>query len=742
MACLSMEGFVGNGALKRVLPKLIEEGWDDVPTLKLMKPEDMDAINMTQQQKDALEMRSYLHECALIQYGDKLESSGKCLSKLLGLSTDEISSQFGMKRGHIARFMEKITANYSAPDPLQQPPYGHTSESELNETSKASSRRRSVVEASKMDPELYREAMGSKENKCNNDDVFNYMRYINGQQLELQFTSNKNTVLHVAAQFGKQKYVTTILKKRPSLSLLHCLNIDRETSLHIAVREGHFDIVKALIEYAKRLDHEEVESGGGAAKEMLRAPNKDNDTALHMAVRNPRNLDMVEWLTKEDLEFTHLPNNAKETPLYLAAERQHNDMVFMILKNCTSPAYGGPKGQTALHAAASHSWKTESTTHLLKKKPDLIKKTDDYGWIPLHYAARYGNEIGVSEILKIDKSVAYITTDEKDDEKTALHIAAAQGNVCVMEELLSQCPDCWEIVNSKGQNILHIALDMEQKKVIKCILEKAWIIHLINQKDIEGNTPLHLFPTVFWDNMLVQKWKLWNHFSGDQKALNNKNETPKEIQLSHKKDSFHTLRRISGRNIVRMDQDLIPKLKKTRRENREKRKVRLEENNRRVQTHLIVATLIATVTFAAGFTMPGGYDGNQGPKQGMPVLLRTATFQVFVITNTIAMICSISAGFLYASASFYNEVKNQEHRHLIAFWLILVAMGAMVVAFITGTFTMLSHSLGVAITVCIVGSFSFFIFIPEVFKLYDYEYITDPDSAIISEEIRIMFQDT
>ncbi|KAL7180891.1 hypothetical protein ACSBR1_039867 [Camellia fascicularis] len=324
----------------------------------------------------------------------------------------------------------------------------------------------------------------------------------------------------------------------PSLSLLCCLNIDRETSLHIAVREGHFDIVKSLIKCAKRLDHEEVESGGGAAKEMLRAPNKDNDTALHMAVRNPRNLDMVEWLTKEDPEFTHPPNNAKETPLYLAAERQHNDMVSMILKNCTSPAYGGPKGQTALHAAASHNWKTESTIRLLEENPDLIKETDEYGWIPLHYAARYGNVIGVSKILKIDKSVAYITTDEKDDEKTALHIAAAQGNVGVMEELLLQCPDCWEMVNSKGQNILHIAVDMEQKKVIECILEKSWIIHLINQKDIEGNTPLHLFATVFWDDMLLQKWKLWDHFSGDQKAPNNKNETPKDIQLSHQKQIF------------------------------------------------------------------------------------------------------------------------------------------------------------------------------------------------------------
>lgn len=51
-----MEDFVGNGALKELLPKLVEEGWDDVPTLKIMNAEDMDAINMTPQQKVGLPM--------------------------------------------------------------------------------------------------------------------------------------------------------------------------------------------------------------------------------------------------------------------------------------------------------------------------------------------------------------------------------------------------------------------------------------------------------------------------------------------------------------------------------------------------------------------------------------------------------------------------------------------------------------------------------------------------------------
>lgn len=51
MASFSMEEFVGKGVLKGLLPKLLEEGWDDVPTLKIINSEDMNAVNMTQEQK-------------------------------------------------------------------------------------------------------------------------------------------------------------------------------------------------------------------------------------------------------------------------------------------------------------------------------------------------------------------------------------------------------------------------------------------------------------------------------------------------------------------------------------------------------------------------------------------------------------------------------------------------------------------------------------------------------------------
>ncbi|XP_031121718.1 uncharacterized protein LOC116024847 [Ipomoea triloba] len=117
MASFAVEEFIGDGCLKTLLPMLLEEGWDDVPTLKIMTSEDMAEINMTQQQKDALEIRSYLHSRALMQYADSLETSGKTFTQLLSLSSSDLSSQFGMKRGHIARFIDRTNAYGANPLP-------------------------------------------------------------------------------------------------------------------------------------------------------------------------------------------------------------------------------------------------------------------------------------------------------------------------------------------------------------------------------------------------------------------------------------------------------------------------------------------------------------------------------------------------------------------------------------------------------------------------------------------------
>ncbi|KAK2990403.1 hypothetical protein RJ640_001735, partial [Escallonia rubra] len=336
-----------------------------------------------------------------------------------------------------------------------------------------------------MDLSLYQAAVGGKV------DIILQHR----TNLEHQLTPNKNTVLHVAAMFGNTACANEVLRYSPSLFCR--VNIQGDTPLHIAARNGFSDIVQVLVECTTKLDRQRA----GAGKEMLRTLNKENDTPLHEAVRNCR-FDVVKLLVEKDPDFSCPANNAEETPLYLASEKGYHDFVSLILETCTEPAYSG------------------SMASLLGWKPSLVKETDLHGWTPLHFAARFGYASIVSQLLEADKSLGYIA--DSDDKNTALHIAAGQGHINVMREFFKHCPDCSEMVNARGRNFLHIAVEHERRKATTYILKKcAIVISLINQKDIDGNTPLHLLATSDCPQL-----GLISHSGADRNAFNKDNLTP------------------------------------------------------------------------------------------------------------------------------------------------------------------------------------------------------------------------
>ncbi|ONK68241.1 uncharacterized protein A4U43_C05F9160 [Asparagus officinalis] len=155
MASFSMEEFLGDGALRGLVPKLVEGGWDDVPTVKMMNSEDMDSMKLTRQQKDALEIRSYLHDRSLMIYADRLEASEKSLVELLNTNIAVLSSQFGMKRGHIARFIDRTSACRISMPPYLTParersmsPYSISSSTKRQLNVRTSDRGSSVFEPS------------------------------------------------------------------------------------------------------------------------------------------------------------------------------------------------------------------------------------------------------------------------------------------------------------------------------------------------------------------------------------------------------------------------------------------------------------------------------------------------------------------------------------------------------------------------------------------------------------------
>ncbi|KAI8011554.1 hypothetical protein LOK49_LG06G02029 [Camellia lanceoleosa] len=128
------------------------------------------------------------------------------------------------------------------------------------------------------------------------------------------------------------------------------------------------------------------------------------------------------------------------------------------------------------------------------------------------------------------------------------------------------------------------------------------------------------------------------------------------------------------------------------------------------ETHLIVATLAATETLAAGFTVHGGFNDNDGPHQGMANLTRVTTFKAFLITDTIAMSLSIFIVFLHFYSSFTRYIEQLDIPTLATVVLTSWAMSAMLLGFVTGTYAMLEHSSSHAISVCVVTFLPFFIF--------------------------------
>ncbi|KAL0710401.1 hypothetical protein Bca4012_017379 [Brassica carinata] len=117
---------------------------------------------------------------------------------------------------------------------------------------------------------------------------------------------------------------------------------------------------------------------------------------------------------------------------------------------------------------------------------------DKEGFSPLHAAAGAGQAETVRAILGIDKKLCRL---KGRDGKTPLHVAAMRGKTDVIREIVSSCVDCLEDETVQGQTALHLAVMHQEIGAVVAIVElitETNRIEVLYKKDEQGNTALHL----------------------------------------------------------------------------------------------------------------------------------------------------------------------------------------------------------------------------------------------------------
>ncbi|KAH9324311.1 hypothetical protein KI387_004489, partial [Taxus chinensis] len=560
--------------------------------------------------------------------------------------------------------------------------------------------------------------------------------YSKHEKIVNEITPQGNTVLHIAAKRGHANFVNELVGLEPEL--VKKANCKGDTALHEAARRGYANVVEALLGHGRNavvpLVDKDVEGLQAAEiEDLISFQNAEKNTALHEAAKGGHG-DVVSVLLKYNEDVASDVNQAGESPLFKACEEGHLKVVRQLLRSAPSLHYDRSYDKkTFLHAALLGGHK-DVAAYLLRELPELAKSSDKFGSTPLHLAtfreAKH-TEI-VKELLRVDSSACY-----KFDGKgmAPVHVAAVKGHASILEEILNYRPDCIELCDQKHkQNVLHLAVENEQSDVIRYLLRKKRLemSELINEPDKDGNTPLHLATikdSLQMVNLLLSPSLSRASLNLNVKAVNKAGHTALDITQIKGGHSFAQLSVwkaltragcIHGEGLQEaLKGNPISPTAKVNKPNCNCKSISNsgdESLQKMAETLSVVAALIATVTFAAAFTVPGGLHEGPGSKEeiGTALMINRVVFKVFVISDTVAMCSSMIVALIlvWAVPGVPGLLAGAVGWGLKILW---VALGGMVVTFVTAIYLVVAPKcLWLAVFVCILGSSTPFIVSPLV----------------------------
>ncbi|KAK0572659.1 hypothetical protein LWI29_035011 [Acer saccharum] len=416
------------------------------------------------------------------------------------------------------------------------------------------------------------------------------------------------------------------------------------TILHLTARFGHVGLAAEILKLWP---------------EMVAAENEKMETPLHEACREGR-LEIVKLLVETDPWVVYKVNRDSESVLFVTCERGKLDVVKQLLNYPWLLMLEMDGVTTSLHVAAL-AGHTEIVKELIAARQEFAWKKDLDGYTPLHLSCSKGHFEITRELLKLDPDLSCLQDKEG---RTPLHLAAIKGRINIIDEMLSLSLEPAEMVTKHGETILHLGVKNNQYDLVRYLTERLDITRLVNKTDNDGNTILHLATSGKLTTMVTYLLKLGVNVN----AINSKGYTALDVVETDASNSgaLVILPALQDAGAKRCDQlppfsqELLPihddntcipsswpkrapespyqHHRKRQRLRREKQIDLQTEGLRNARkTIIVVAVLIATVTFAAGINPPGGFNQITGKS----LVGRKTSFKVFMVCNIVALFLSL-----------------------------------------------------------------------------------------------------
>ncbi|XP_065019151.1 ankyrin repeat-containing protein At5g02620-like isoform X1 [Musa acuminata AAA Group] len=484
---------------------------------------------------------------------------------------------------------------------------------------------------------------------------------------------------------------------------------------------------------------------------------KRDDTPLHSAARAGNLVVAKEILSgTNDGELKDLlckQNQVGETALFVAAEYGYVDVVHEMMKHydVAMAEIRAKNGYDALHIAAKQGDvgtanviissycachflldliqllnRPDVVKELLKALPELSLTVDLSNTTALNTAATQGHIDVVNLLLETDKSLALIA---RSNGKTALHSAARNGHLEVVKALLRKESAIATRTDKKGQTALHMAVKATSLELVVELLESE--PSLLNLVDTKGNTALHIAARKGRAQIVKRLLEIKDL---EIKAINKSGETALDtaekmghmevasVLLEHGVPSARTMKpppanpaRELKQTVSDIKHEVHSQLEHTRQTRRRvqgiaKRlnKLHQEGLNNAINSNTVVAVLIASVAFAAIFTVPGEYVESDNLAPGLTLgeanVAHQTPFMIFFVFDSVALFISLAVVVVQTSVVVI-ESKAKKQMMAIINKLMWIACVLISVAFLALCFIVVGRTQKwLAIGVTVIGT--------------------------------------